>query len=64
VTKLGRIRWVGYVAHVGKPNNRGEDNTEMDLKEIEWEVVDWINLSQDKDKWQAIVTMVMNVGVA
>ena len=60
------------MAHVGKPkgrnlfvkpNNRGEDNTEMDLKEIEWEVVDWINLAQDKDKWQAVVTMVMNVGV-
>jgi hypothetical protein len=28
----------------------------MDIKEIEWEGVDWIGLAQDKDKWWAVTT--------
>jgi hypothetical protein len=32
----------------------------MDLREIVWKGVDWINLAQDKDKWQALVNTVMN----
>jgi hypothetical protein len=35
----------------------------MDLKEIRWEVVDWIHVIQDRDKWQAFVSPVMNVRV-
>jgi hypothetical protein len=31
----------------------------MDVKEIGWEVMDWVNLAQDRDKWQAVVNMVM-----
>lgn len=33
---------------------------EMDPKEIGWKGVDWTNLVQDRDKWQAIVNVVMN----
>jgi hypothetical protein len=33
----------------------------MDLREIEWEAVDWMHLSQDKDQWWALVNMVMNL---
>jgi len=33
----------------------------MDLGEIEWEVVDWIHLAQDRDQWQASVITVMNL---
>jgi hypothetical protein len=35
----------------------------MDLKEIVWEVVNWIHLAQDRDQWQAVVNTVMNVRV-
>jgi hypothetical protein len=35
----------------------------MDLREIEWEHVDWMHLSQDRDQWQALVNMVMNLWV-
>jgi hypothetical protein len=33
----------------------------MYLNAIEWECVDWIYLTQDKDQWWAVVNMVMNV---
>lgn len=36
----------------------------MDLQEIEWESTDWINLAQDKDKWQAVMYTVMNLRVS
>jgi hypothetical protein len=32
----------------------------MDLKGREWEGVDWLNLAQDRDKWWAFVSRVMN----
>jgi len=31
----------------------------MDLEEILWDYVDWINLAEDKDKWQVVVNRVM-----
>ena len=34
-----------------------------DFKEIGWASMDWIHLAQDRDKWQAVVNMVMNVRV-
>jgi hypothetical protein len=34
---------------------------EMDLKEISWEYVGWINLAQDNDQWRALVNTVMNL---
>jgi hypothetical protein len=34
----------------------------MDLREIEWEVVDWIHLAQGRDQWRAVNT-VMNLRV-
>jgi hypothetical protein len=33
----------------------------MDLREIGWEGVDWIHVAQDRDQWQALVNMVMNL---
>jgi hypothetical protein len=38
-----------------------EDNIKMDLREIGWEVVDWMHLAQDRDQWQALVNTVMNL---
>lgn len=33
----------------------------MDLKEISWKDVEWIDVAQDKDMWWAVVNMVMNL---
>jgi hypothetical protein len=35
----------------------------MDLREIEWDDVDWIDLAQDRDQWRALVSTVMNLRV-
>jgi hypothetical protein len=37
-----------------------EDNIKMDLRDIGWGGMDWIDLTQDKDQWRALVNMVMN----
>jgi hypothetical protein len=35
----------------------------MDLREIGWDGVDWIDLAQDRDRWRALVNTVMNLQV-
>jgi hypothetical protein len=35
----------------------------MDLREIGWDGVDWVDLSQDRDHWRALVNTVVNLGV-
>jgi hypothetical protein len=35
----------------------------MDLREIGWVVIDWIELTQDRDQLKALVNMVMNLRV-
>jgi hypothetical protein len=47
-----------------RPRRRWEDNIRMDLRQIWWESVDWIHLSQDRDYGRAVVDMVMTFGVA
>jgi hypothetical protein len=32
----------------------------MDLREIGWDGVDWIDMAQDRDQWKALVNKVMN----
>jgi hypothetical protein len=39
------------------------DNIKMDLREIEWDGIDWIDLAQDRDKCRALVNKVMNLQV-
>jgi hypothetical protein len=34
----------------------------VDLREIRWEVVDWMHLAQDRDQWQALVNTVSITG--
>jgi hypothetical protein len=45
-----------------RPRCRWED-IRLDLREINWKDVDWIHLGQDRDQWQALVNMVMNLWV-
>ena len=35
----------------------------MDIQEVGCEVMDWIDLAQDRDRWQALVNVVMNLWV-
>jgi hypothetical protein len=46
---------------LGRPRCRWEDNIKMDLKEIGWGGMDWIDLAQDRDQWKALVNTVMNL---
>jgi hypothetical protein len=48
---------------LGRPRCRWVDNIEMDLREIGWYVIDWIDLAQDRDQWRALMNMVMNLRV-
>jgi hypothetical protein len=49
---------------LGRPRRRWEDNIKMDLREVGWEGMDWINLAQDRDRWRALVNAVMNLRVS
>jgi hypothetical protein len=40
------------------------DNIKIALGEIGWDVMDWIGLAHDSDKWRAIVNSVMNLRVS
>jgi hypothetical protein len=39
------------------------DNIKMDLRETGWDVVDWIDMAQDRDQWWALVNTVLNLRV-
>jgi hypothetical protein len=45
----------------GRPRRRWEDGMRMDLREIVLGGVDWIRLAQDRDRWWAVVSAVMNL---
>jgi hypothetical protein len=44
-----------------RPRRRWMDNIKMDLREIEWDGVDWIDLAQNMDQWRALVALVNKV---
>jgi hypothetical protein len=48
---------------LGRPRCRWVDNIKMDLEEIGWNGMDWIELAQDRDQWRALVNTVMNLRV-
>jgi hypothetical protein len=71
VARFGDMRNV-YKLLVGEPEEkrslgisrrRWEDNTKVDLREIWLKVVDWIHVAQDRDRWRAFVSTVMNLRV-
>jgi hypothetical protein len=71
VIKSRRMSWAGHVALmgegrgvyrllVGKPvGKRWEDNIKVDLQEVGYMAMDWIELAQDRDRWRALVIAVM-----
>jgi hypothetical protein len=48
---------------LGRPRCRWVDNIRMDLGEVGWVNVDWIGLAQDRNRWRALVNVVMNLPV-
>ena len=71
VARMGNGRAV-YRILVGKPEGkrppgrskcRWEGNFKMDLQEVGWGGMDWIDLAQDRDMWQTLTNMVMNLSV-
>jgi hypothetical protein len=48
---------------LGRPRRRWLGNIKMDLVEVEWGDVDWIGLAQDRDRWRALVNLVLNLWV-
>jgi hypothetical protein len=48
---------------LGRPRRRWENNIRMDLREIGWGGMDWIDLAQDRDQWRAFVNTVMNLWI-
>jgi hypothetical protein len=48
---------------LGRPRRRWEDNIKMDIQEVGCEVMDWIELAQDRDRWRVFVNVVMKLRV-
>ena len=48
---------------LGRPRHRWEDNIKMDPQEVGCGGMDWNELAQDRDRWRALVTAVMNLRV-
>ena len=49
---------------LGRPRRRWEDNIKMDLQEVGSEGMDWIDLAQDRGRWQEFVNAVMKLRVS
>ena len=48
---------------LGRPRRRWEDNIKMDLQEVGMGCGDWLELAEDRDRWRALVSTVMNFRV-
>ncbi|KAJ4436980.1 hypothetical protein ANN_17112 [Periplaneta americana] len=46
---------------LGRPRRRWEDNIKIDLREVEYDDREWINLAQDRGQWRAYVRAAMNL---
>jgi hypothetical protein len=55
--------WWGSPKERDHLEDQGEDGIRMDLRETGLGGVDWIRLAQDRDRWRAVVSAVMNLRV-
>jgi hypothetical protein len=57
---VGKPEWKRAL---GRPRHRWEDNIKVDLKEVGCGGIDWIDLVHDRDRWRALVNVVMSLHV-
>ena len=59
--------WINYVGRLmrpfGRPKHRWDDNIKMDLKEVGFGDMDWIELTLGRDRWRALMSAAMNLQV-
>jgi hypothetical protein len=58
--------WVGKPegkSLLGRPRRRWVDNIKMNLREIGWDDMDWIDMTPDREKWRTLLNAVMNLRV-
>jgi hypothetical protein len=48
---------------LGRKRHKWVDNIKIDLREIGWDGMEWIDVVQDRDQWRALVNKVMNLRV-
>jgi hypothetical protein len=72
VARMG-VKMNSYRIVVGQPEGetllvrsrrRWVDNIKMDLRDVGWDVAEWIDVAQDRDQWRALVNTVMNLRVS
>ena len=71
VARMGERRgvcriWVGKPEGkkpLGRPRRRWEDNMKMDLQEVGYGSMDWIELAQDWERWRTLMNAVMSFRV-
>jgi hypothetical protein len=49
---------------LGRPRHRRVNNIKMDLRDIGWDGMNWIDVTQDREEWRALVNTVMNLRVS
>ena len=59
----GSVGETGGKETIGETQNRWEDNIKLDLQEMGGSYGDWMELAQDRDRWRALVSTVMNLRV-
>jgi hypothetical protein len=48
---------------LGRPRRRWVDNIKMDLREMGWDGVDWMDMARDRKEWRTLVNTVLNLRV-
>jgi hypothetical protein len=48
---------------LGRPRRKRVDNIEINVRELGWGGMEWIDLAQDSDRWTALVDTVMNLRI-
>jgi hypothetical protein len=48
---------------LGRPRRRSVDNIKLDLRDIGWNGVDWIDMAENRDQWRDLVYTVLNLRV-
>jgi hypothetical protein len=57
------VRKPGGKRPLRRPRRRWNDNIKMELQEVGWGRMDWIDLAQDRNRWRALVNVAMNLRV-